>query len=368
VTNHPTADALVIGAGAWGLASAWQLARDGASVVLLDDGGPPASAVAAGMLAPWSELEDDGEHHLHDARRAAASRWPAFAATLAEASGLPSGYARCGALHVAARPAHAGLLRRLERTVAAAGDAANWLRRDALLALEPGLGAAVRGGLELPDEHQADPLLTLLALRCACARAGVRALAGAAVALRPDGAALADGGRVRAGSTIVAAGARASALSGAVPLRPIKGEVVTLAPRPRSAPPPTRIIRTPDVYLVPRPDGRVVVGATVEESLDPLPGADGVHALLDEAFHTCPDLRGMAFEGVAVGFRPATADGMPALGRDADGVVWAAGGYRHGILLLPLVGEAVGAAVSGTPTADVVAAFTPSRLREVACA
>jgi glycine oxidase len=364
--NPNSADAVVVGAGAWGLAAALRLATDGARVVVVDDGGPAATDVAAGMIAPWSELEDDGEHALHDARRAAAAAWPAFADALAAAAQAPSGYARTGAVYAAARPAHAGALRRLQRLVLDGGEACDWLDRDDLYALEPALGPSVAGGLHLPGEHQADPAVVRAALRAAGARAGVRVVAGAASALRDDGVALADGTSIAAPETVLAAGAGCARLAGAVPVRPLRGEILTLAPRGGSSLAPTQIVRTPDVYLVPRPDGRLVVGATSEEGRALEPGADAVHDLLAEAFHTVPGLRSLAFAGVAVGLRPQTPDGLPALGRDAGGTVWASGAGRHGILLLPLVGDAVAAAVAGTPPAAAAAPFSPLRLGEAA--
>ncbi len=101
-------DAAIIGAGVWGLAAAWRLAASGATVALVDDGGEPTAAVAAGMLCPWSEHEDDGERDFYTALRAAAAAWPAFAAEVEAAAGLPSGFHRCGSVYVAARPEHLG--------------------------------------------------------------------------------------------------------------------------------------------------------------------------------------------------------------------------------------------------------------------
>jgi glycine oxidase len=359
---HPTsADAIVIGAGAWGLAAALALATEGAKVAVVDDGGAAATDVAAGMIAPWSELEDDGEHELHDARRAAAAAWPVFARRLADAAGMASGYARTGALYVAARPPHAGLLRRLQATVRRGGEACEWLHRDDLVGLEPALGPSVSGGLHLAGEHQAEPALVRAALRAACVRAGACVVAGAATALRAGGVELADGARIAGAVTVLAAGSGCARLSDAVPVRPVRGEILTLAPRAQGPVRLARIVRTPDVYLVPRPDGRLIVGATSEESSAREPGADAVHDLLSEAFQTVPDARALAFAGVAVGLRPATPDGLPALGRDATGVVWASGGGRHGILLLPLVGAAVAAAVAGTAPPPATAPFSPVR-------
>ena len=107
MADHPlptAVDTAVIGAGVWGLTAAWRLAAAGATVALVDDGGEPTAAVAAGMLCPWSEHEDDGERDFYTALRFAAAAWPTFAAEVEAAAGLPSGFHRCGSVYVAARP------------------------------------------------------------------------------------------------------------------------------------------------------------------------------------------------------------------------------------------------------------------------
>jgi len=155
-----------------------------------------------------------------------------------------------------------------------------------------------------------------------------------------------------------------------VPVRPVKGQVLRLAPRPGRDAPIARTVRTPAVYLVPRPGGEVVVGATVEEAADRTVTVGAVHDLLDEAVRVVPDVRELALIEAAAGRRPATPDGLPALGVDPeDGLVWAAGGYRHGILLAPLAAHAVARAAAGRPPEPALVPCAPTRfVSEVACA
>jgi glycine oxidase len=366
-------DVAVIGAGPWGLAAAWRIASRGARVTLVDDGGEPTAAVAAGMLAPWSEVSDD-ERDMHRAMVAAAGRWPGFADELAAAAGLPSGFARTGSLLVAARPEHLPWVRRLRETLLLMGETADWRPGSRLRALEPGLAPAVAGGLDLPGEHQADPRLMLPALRAACADAGVEVAATPAERLeraaggRIGGVALADGRRLTAGRVVLAAGWRAGRLAARVPLRPVKGQILTLSPRPGAADPGApiaRIVRTPAIYIVPRPDGRVVLGATMEEAGDRDVTAGAVHELLDEALHVVPELGELVLAEALAGLRPAAPDGRPALGEDpADGLVWAVGGFRHGILFTPLVADALAAIVAEEPLPAEVEPFGPERFPE----
>jgi glycine oxidase len=357
-SHTPPLDALVIGAGAWGLTAAWVLAREGLRVTIADDGGPPAAEVAAGMLCPWSEAEDDGEHDLFDGLRASARTWPQYAAAVEAASGLPSGYHRCGSVYVASRPEHVGAVQRLRRTVERHGLDRPWLDLEQLREAEPGLGPAVSAGIALDDEHQTEPPVLLAALRAACRRAGV-GFEGAERSL--------EAARDRAPLVVVAAGHRSGELSGRVVTRPVKGEILQLAPRLGAPCPIARLVRSPGAYLVPRPDGRVTVGATSREASDRDPTADGVLWLLEEAIRLAPGLAEMRLASVAAGLRPATADLRPALGRDPEGVVWATGGYRHGVLLLPLVADVLRAVARDEPVPEVAAPFTPMRFTESAC-
>jgi glycine oxidase len=372
-------DVVVVGAGPWGLATAWLLAERRARVSVVDDGAPSAAHAAAGMLAPSSEA-DHGEEALHRLMTAAAAAWPGFAARLALVAERPSPYHPTGTLMVAARPEHLARVRRQAELIGRLREPPRWVAGTELREIEPALGGNVSGGIALEDEHQADPRALVAALRVACARLGVEIVADAAVALVRDdggrvrGVELSRGGRRDAGCVVLAAGWAAGRLAPLVPVRPVKGEVLRLRPRPSAPCPITRVVRTPDVYIVPRPGGEVVIGATQEESGDRAPTAGAAHDLLADALAAVPDLREMELAEHLAGLRPATPDGLPAVGCDhQEGLVWAVGGFRHGILLTPIAAEAAARAAAGEPPPAGWSAFAPVRFggrtsEAVACA
>ena len=158
-----------------------------------------------------------------------------------------------------------------------------------------------------------------------------------------------------------AAGHASGRLSPRVPVRPVKGQILTLAPRADHPSPLRRMVRTPSCYLVPRPDGRVVVGATQEERGDRDVTAAGLLGLLEDALRIAPELAELRLAGAAAGLRPATDDLRPAIGADDDGLVWATGGFRHGVLLLPLAGDAIVAAARGEALPELARGFDPRR-------
>jgi glycine oxidase len=364
-------DLLVIGAGPWGLATAWLAARRGARVTVLDDGRPPAAWVAAGLLGHLSEAADDDEA-LDALLARAAEAWPSMAEGLAGAAGLDPGYRRSGALLAASRPEHVAVLRRRLETIARRGRPAEWLPSSALRAIEPGLGPDVAGGAHLPEEHQAEPRALLAALRAACASAGAAVVPGRALALvggrRAEGAVLDDGTEARASRVVLAAGWDAGAVAGRVPVRPVKGQILRLRPADGAPLLLGRAVRTPSVYLAPR-DREVVVGATSEERSDTVVTAEAVHLLLDEALRVAPGLEELELAEASAGLRPTTPDGLPAIGEDPeDGLVWAVGGHRHGILLTPLAAEAAVGAAAGEPAPGWARVLSPARFAGLALA
>lgn len=369
-------DVVVVGAGPWGLAAAWRLAAAGARVELRDDRRAPAARVAAGMLGPWSEAAD-GEEDLHPAMVAAARAWPGFAAAVADAAGADAGYIESGAVLAAIRPEHVPVVRRRLETLARRGEPVSWAPGSDLRELEPGLGPAVAGGAHLPGEHQVEPRRLLSALRGAAEAAGARIVTEPVTALvrergRVAGVRGADGSERRAGAVVLAAGWAAGRLAATVPLRPVKGQILRLRPLPGAPCPVRLVVRTPSVYLAPRPDGELVVGATMEERGDVAVTAEAVRDLLEEAVRAAPECGAMALAEAAAGLRPATPDGCPAIGPDAaGGLVWAVGGYRHGLLLTPLVAEAVATLAAGGPAPGWLGErLSPGRFarEEVACA
>jgi glycine oxidase len=364
-------DVAVVGGGIIGLACAWYAARRGMSVVVLErDGiGAGASRVAAGMLAPVTEA-DFGEDALLELNLAAAETWPRFADEVAAASGLSSGYREAGALVVATDRDDAEELRRLAELHAALGLPSRWLAPRDCRALEPGLSPRIRGAIHAPRDHQADPAATVAALAAACRSAGVELLERVEVAglVRSGGAVTGvrtATAEVSAGTVVVAAGAWASALaSDAPPIRPVKGQIATLrATDPATA--PTHVVRTPRCYMLTREDGRVVLGATVEEQgFDLTTTADGVFRLLEAAREVLPDVGELEWTAVRAGLRPGTPDNLPVVGRGtADGLVWATGHYRNGVLLAPLTGQMVAELLADG--VDPPPAIAPDRFHRV---
>jgi glycine oxidase len=360
-------DVVVVGAGVIGLACAWRIAERGLSVCVLersDSPGAGASGVAAGMLAPVTEAEW-GARALLDLNLESAGRWPAFAEALRAASGRDVGYHRTGALVVAADRDDAEELRRLHAFQESLGLEVDWLGPRAARQLEPALSPRIAGAIHAPHEAQADPRALVDALSAALARSGGELFTGVNVtALTCDGVDT-DCGPVHGAQVVVAAGAWSSELGGvAPPVRPVKGQILRLRRRYGQPPLAERLIRTPRCYLVDRIGGEVVIGATVEErGFDEAVTADGVYRLLEAAYEVLPDAGELEWVEAAARLRPGTPDNAPAIGRSAsgDGVVWATGHYRNGILLTPVTADAVASIVGGGEPPAAVDSFSPAR-------
>jgi glycine oxidase len=354
VSTKRSYDAVVVGGGVIGLSCAWRLAQRGGRVAVVDKSSPPAGAsrVAAGMLAPVGELAF-GEPELLKMTLAAAELYPAFAAELEASSGMLTGYTRCGALHVALDRDEAAEMRRVHELQRALGLGAEWLPPRRCRELEPGLTPSFNGGVHAADEGTVDPRALAGALLRALEEEGVEMLTETEVveALlegeRIAGVRTAAGEELRAAAVVLATGAWSGQLEwlpeGArPPVRPVKGQILELRARD-GAGPCARIVASERVYLVPRPDGRLIVGATVEEQgFDTTPTAGGVHELLREAYRLLPEVAEMELVEAAAGLRPGTPDNLPLVGASPlDGLLWATGHYRNGILLAPLAAEQI---------------------------
>jgi glycine oxidase len=413
-------DAVFVGGGVIGLASAWRAARGGARVCVLERAEPPAGAtnVAAGMLAPVGELSF-GEPDLLAMMLAAAELWPDFVAELEAASGEGTGYQRNGALVLALDRDEAGELRRRHELQQELGLETEWLTPRRCRELEPGLATAFVGGVHAPGDASVDPRRLALALAAALREAGGKLRTGTEVVdglwdgerlvgvrTAPSATVAPAGGAVEVGSPVgdkplqaevYAAGVDPSArtrhgddlmqtldvhadavvlCNGAwsgqtawlpeearPPVRPVKGEVIELRARDGEPAVAGRNIASERIYLVPRDDGRLIVGATQEErGFDTTVTAGGVHELLREAYRVLPDVAEMELAGTIAGLRPGSPDNLPIVGRGAvEGLVLATGHFRNGILLAPITADAVAATLAGNEPPAAMAKADPSR-------
>ena len=362
-------DAVVVGAGLIGLACGWRAAQAGLSVAVLDraEPGSGASGVAAGMLAPVTEA-DFGEESLLRLNLASRALWADFAAELEEHSGAGCGYAESGALVAAADRDDAEELRRLHQFQRSLGLDSEWLGPRDARALEPGLSPRVAGAILAPQDGHVDPRATLAALRAAFVASGGELLAGTEVAaLERDGDRVTgvrtEAGRLSSDAVVVAAGAwSAELVPEGPPVRPVKGQILELRVR-RGTRPPRRIVRTPRCYLFARAGGRVALGATMEEQgFDTTVTAGGVYRLLEAAWEVFPEVLELELVAARSGLRPGSPDNSPMIGPAAEeGLLWATGHHRNGVLLAPLTAQAVVEALRGEGLPDEAAPFSPRR-------
>ncbi|MEA2387268.1 MAG: glycine oxidase [Thermoleophilaceae bacterium] len=375
ITGERGHDLVVVGAGIVGLTCAWRAAQTGLSVLVIDRGEPgsAASGVAAGMLAPVTETEF-GEDELLRLNLAGRAEWPAFAAELAERSGVDLEYRESGALVVAADRDDAAELRRLNDLQRSLGLDARWLGGRECRRLEPGLSPRVAGGVLAPQDAAVDPRAVVRALRAVLEQEGVEIATGVEVRAIEEShgrvtgviaervatpatatgtvptsgvcGAITAGGTVPAARVVVACGAWSGLLhEAAPPIRPVKGQIVRL----RGAPLAERVVRTPRCYVVCRPSGEIVVGATVEErGFDTAVTAGAVHRLLEAAWEVLPDVEERELVEVSAGLRPATPGNRPFVGAAGpEGLLWATGHHRGGVLLAPITARMVAAMLTG---------------------
>jgi glycine oxidase len=343
-------DVLVVGGGVIGLSIAWQAAARGLDVLVLErDGGAAApsaaSHVAAGMLAPVAEAAPAEPAVLELGLRSAAL-WPAFAAQLTQATGIDVGYRSAGTLLVAHDDDSARALEREHALREAMGLRAQRILGSEARRREPALAPGVRLGLDVPDDHSVDPRLVMRALGAAL---GPRVRHGAGVsAVESGGAVLQDGERLPAERVVVAAGAWSGTLAG-VAVRPVKGQLLRLRD-PAGPGLITRTLRFEGGYLVPRDDGRYVLGATTEErGFDVTVTAGGAYELLRDAAQVVPGVLELEIEELIAGLRPGTADNAPLIGPhdELDGVLVATGHHRNGVLLAPITAQLIVDALVG---------------------
>ncbi|HMD02890.1 MAG TPA: glycine oxidase ThiO [Candidatus Baltobacteraceae bacterium] len=361
---------VVVGAGLIGLGIACELAKRGAEVRLIDAGDPAkaASWAGAGMLAPFTENLGDAEFAAFCARSLAL--YPAFVADLRERSGVDPHLRLDGVVEAAFTPEDVARLRARVDALVERGVAARWLEAaDARLA-EPALSAGTLGAALIEDEGHVDNRRLGRALEAECRRLGVGfETQSGPVALEADarrvlGVRTSTGFRA-AEAVVNATGAWAGRLEGTpahvrLPVRPVKGQMLALA-APRGL--VRRVLWVPGAYLVPREDGRLLVGATSEEAdFDIRVTARGLQSLLDPVLRALPALRDLTVSETWAGLRPGSHDGKPYLGSTSlSGYFVAAGHYRNGILLTPVTALTLADALEGKAPAPDVAGLAPGR-------
>ena len=376
-----TSDVVVVGGGIIGLVTAWRAAQRGLATTVVDPApGGGAAQVAAGMLAAVTELHH-GEQTLLGLNLESARRYPDFVAELTELTGHDLGYRRCGTLAVALDADDRAELRELHSLQRRSGLESEWLSGRECRRLEPMLAPGVRGGLRVDGDHQIDPRRLAGALVDACERAGVvlrRTWAerldvrrGRAVSVTDS-----DGDELAAGSIVLAGGSLSGRLAGVPeavlpPVRPVKGQVLRLTVPGRYAPFLSRtvraVVRGSQVYLVPRENGELVVGATSEElGWDTTVTAGGVYELLRDAHELVPGITELPLTETRAGLRPGSPDNAPLLGPTAlEGLLLATGHFRNGVLLTPVTGDAMAAVLATGELPDEARAFTPRRFDAV---
>ncbi|WP_405580492.1 glycine oxidase ThiO [Streptomyces sp. NBC_01190] len=373
-------DVLVIGGGLIGLVTAWRAAQRGLSAAVADpDPGGGATHVAAGMLAAVTELQY-GEQALLDLNLASAARYPDFVAELTELTGLDTGFRPCGTLAVALDADDRAQLRDLHAFQLTLGLSAHWLSGRECRRLEPLLAPGVRGGLRVDGDHQVDPRRLAAALLRAAELAGVafhrspvvRVIRSGDGGGTVTGALLADGGVIGADRTVLAAGSESGRFPGLPdevlpPVRPVKGQILRLRVPAGHGPFLSRtvraVVRGSHVYLVPRENGELVLGATSEEfGWDTTVTAGGVYELLRDAHELVPGITELPLTEMIAGLRPGSPDNAPLLGPTAlDGLLLATGHHRNGVLLTPVTGDALADLLTSGELPDYAAPFTAAR-------
>jgi glycine oxidase len=366
----PAADLAVVGGGVIGCSVAYQAARRGARVALFEAEtlGAGASGAAAGMLAPQSEANEPGP--FLDLLLAGRNLHAPLAEELLEETGLDVGYVRAGSLHVAPdEESREDLLTKYswQREL---NLHAEWLEEEEARELEPALSPRVAAALYLAEDAQLNPPQLVRALAEAARSRGVRIEEGTPVtglALGGDRVAGVETqrGNFPAGVVVLAGGASSPALACGLgvdlPVYPVKGQILSAVADPA---PITANVWGEGCYLVPKWDGRVVVGATEEPHVhDRRPTLGGVAALAAAAARTVPGLARAPFGGAWGGLRPTTPDRRPIIGpvEDREGLLIATGHYRNGVLLAHATGHIVAALALGEEPPVDVSPFSPHR-------
>ena len=329
--------------------------------------GAEASSAAGGILSPGVEAVEPGPFYA--LCRASLERYPAFAQEVEALSGVPVGYRTLGTLEVALDETHAKVLAARAEKILGHGLPVEVLDETALHRLEPAISPEARGALFFPDEASLDPRLLARSVYIAATRAGATFVTGQVRRIAIEGGRAVgvdhESGRIDAAQVVLAAGSWSMLVEGnGLPpgsVRPVRGQIALLDTRP---PLLSRVVFSGHGYVVPRPDGRVLCGSTMEEvGFEKAVTAGGLRHVLDVGIGIAPALAGAPVVETWSNFRPASPDGEPILGPGTvAGLLYATGHTRNGILLTPITAEAISAAVLGSAPPVDLRPFSPARL------
>ena len=361
-------DVIIVGGGVIGLSVARELAVQGKSVLVLDRGNPrdATSWAAAGMLAPQSEAE--GASPFFDLCLASARLYRAWANRLHEESGIDPEYADSGLLFVASTEEALCRLKRGLEWQQSIGLKAELLTPEDAVRLEPHLTLPLAGAVLMPDECHVTPRRLLEALSGAALVKGVEIRSGVRVLDVLQSGGRANGVRTSteqlgAENVVIASGVKSPEIGGlapTIPVTPRKGQILSLTSDAREF---RHMIRWEHAYMVPRRNGELIVGATNEDAgFDRSITPAGVGSLLQRAQQLSSHLADLPIGEIWTGLRPATPDGLPVIGRaEVEGLFYATGHYRNGILLAPITAASMVSVIENRPAPVSLEAFAPSR-------
>jgi glycine oxidase len=362
------ADVAIIGGGVIGASIAFELAAEKLDIVLLDrqQPGREASWAAAGMLSPGPDSLE--ALPLVPLAKESMRLYPAFVAAIEELTGKSTAFKRDGTIEIFTAPDGEVERDKMLAQHRALGLAIEPVSIDAARKVEPSLGPVARAAAWLPQEATLDPRLLIEALLGAAKSRGVEIRSDSAVtSVLMEGnhcsGVVASGTTIAAKCVIVAAGCFSGGidwLARYAPTRPVRGQILALRPAGKAL---GRTLRSSKGYLVPRPDGRIIAGSTLEDAgFDKHLTPAGVQTILEGVLELAPALANAQLVEAWAGLRPGTPDNLPVLGpTDIRGLYMATGHYRNGILLAPATARLLSELVLGKTPSLSIEPFSPLR-------